>query len=215
VSATGTIRVILVDDHAIVRSGLRLLLEREDDIEVVGEAGSATEARTLAGRHTPDVVLLDVVMPGASGVDALPEILERSPESRVLMLSMQDDPSYVRRAFERGAQGYMLKEAADAELVEAIRRVAAGDRYVHPALGARLAAAGVPGDRSGDDLSDREREVLGLLAMGHTNQEIAQRLVVSVRTVESHRAHILTKLRATTRAELVRHALRMGLVDRP
>jgi two-component system response regulator NreC len=182
---------------------------------VVGEAGSAPEARNLAARLTPDVILLDVVLPGTSGVDAISELLERTPESRVLMLSMQDDPSYVRRAFEHGAHGYMLKEAADSELVEALRRVAGGDRYVHPALGARLAAAGVPGDSSGDDLSDREREVLGLLAMGHTNQEIAQRLVVSVRTVESHRAHIMTKLRATTRAELVRHALRMGLVDRP
>ncbi len=208
-------RILIIDDHAVVRSGLRLLIEREDDLEVVGEAGNAREAVLATRHHKPDVILLDVTMPGTSGVDAIESLLNEAPDAHVLMLSMQDDPSYVRRAFAEGASGYLLKEAADDELVQAIRSVAAGDQYVHPSLGARLIspAAGLGSDA--DPLSDREREVLGLLALGHTNHEIAERLVVSVRTIESHRAHILTKLRLSTRAELVRYALESGLLKHP
>ncbi len=207
------IRILIVDDHAVVRSGLRLLLDREDDLEPVGEAGDGKRAVRLARELQPDVVLLDVVMPGPSGVDAAAEIRVESPSSRILMLSMQDDPTYVRQAFAAGAAGYVLKDAADSELVEAIRRVAAGEQYVHPALGARLVAE--PEKEAGpvDSLSDREREVLRLLALGHTNQEIARQLFVSVRTVEAHRAHILNKLRVSTRAELVRHAIDTGLLN--
>ncbi|HXY17068.1 MAG TPA: response regulator transcription factor [Gaiellaceae bacterium] len=210
------IRVVLVDDHAVVRSGLRLVLEREDDIEVVGEAGSADEGVRVARLEKPDVVLLDVVMPGGrSGIEATEDVIEASGGGKVLVLSMQDDPSYVREAFGSGASGYLLKEAADVEVVQAIREVAAGNRYVHPALGARLAQAEVDAARKAadDPLSEREREVLRLLALGHTNQEIAKTLFISVRTAETHRAHIMQKLGLGTRAELVRYALANGYLE--
>jgi two-component system response regulator NreC len=209
------IRVVVVDDHALVRSGLRLLLEAEQGFVVEDEAADAEEAIRLARLHKPDVVLLDVVMPGRSGIDAAPEILAAAPHAQILVLSMQDDPSYVRQAFGAGASGYLLKEAADDELVQAVREVAAGNHYVHPALGARLAAAEAEAKAraEADPLSDREREVLRLLALGHTNQEIAKLLFISVRTAETHRAHVMQKLRLSTRAELVRHAIRQGLLE--
>ena len=210
-----TIRILIVDDHAVVRSGLKLLLEAEEDIVVVAEAGSADEGVRAARLEKPDVVLLDVVMPGRSGIEATPELRKAAPSARVLVLSMQDDPSYVREAFAAGASGYLLKEAADIELVQAVREVASGARYVHPALGARLAAAEVDAASraAADPLSDREREVLRLLALGHTNQEIAKMLFISVRTAETHRAHIMQKLGLQTRAELVRYALANGLLE--
>jgi DNA-binding NarL/FixJ family response regulator len=204
-----------VDDHALVRSGLRLLLEAEEDMVVEDEAGTGDDAVRLSRLHKPDVVLLDVTMPGRSGLDAAPEILQAAPKARILVLSMQDDPSYVREAFVSGASGYLLKEAADAELVAAVREVAAGKRYVHPMLGARLATAEAEAEAraAADPLSDREREVLRLLALGHTNQEIAKMLYISVRTAETHRAHIMQKLRLSTRAELVHYALEQGVLE--
>ena len=210
-----SIRTVIVDDHAVVRSGLRLVLESEDDIEVVAEAADARNAVFETRAHRPDVILLDVVMPGRSGIEAIPDLLEESPESKVLVLSMQDDPAYVREAFGAGASGYVLKEAADAEVVAAVREVAKGERYVHPALGARLVAAEAEERvRAAEDpLSDREHEILRLLALGHTNQEIAGQLYLSVRTVETHRAHIMQKLRIQTRAELGRYALEQGMLD--
>jgi len=210
-----SIRVLVVDDHAVVRSGIRLLLEAEDDIEVVAEAGTAEEAIRAARLEKPDVVLLDVVMPGRSGIDATPDLMAAAKHAAVLVLSMQDDPSYVREAFASGASGYVLKEAVDVEVVQAVREVAAGRQYVHPALGARLAAAEAEqaARTASDPLSDREREVLRLLALGHTNQEIAGMLYISVRTAETHRAHIMRKLGLETRAELVRYALSSGLLD--
>ncbi|HSK15390.1 MAG TPA: response regulator transcription factor [Gaiellaceae bacterium] len=209
-----SVDVVIVDDHAVVRSGLRLLLSKERDLEVVGEAADAREAVFEVRARKPAVVLLDVTMPGKSGIEAIPDLLKEAPEARILVLSMQDDPSYVREAFAAGAHGYVLKEAADAEVVEAVRQVASGDRYVHPSLGARLAAADAEATRVAeeDPLSEREREVLRLLALGHTNQEIAKMLFISVRTAETHRAHIMQKLRLTTRAELVRYALGAGLL---
>jgi two-component system response regulator NreC len=209
------IRVLIVDDHAIVRSGLRLLLEQQEDIECVGEAGDAQEAVREVRRQNPDVVVLDIVMPGTSGIEAAPELLNACPDTKLLVLSMEDDPSYVREAFAAGALGYVLKEAAESEVVQAVREVATGRRYVHPSLGARLAAAEAQGraQAEADPLSDREREVLRLLALGHTNQEIAGILFISVRTAETHRAHIMRKLQLSTRAELVRHAIATGLLD--
>jgi DNA-binding NarL/FixJ family response regulator len=210
-----TVRVLIVDDHAVVRAGLRLLIDGEDDLECAGEAGSAAEAVLEARSLKPDVVLMDVVMPDQSGLDVVPTILHERPETRILVLSMQDDPQYVRQAFSAGASGYVLKEAADTEVVAAIREVAGGGRYVHPELGARLVAAETAAEQlaEADPLSDREREVLRLLALGHTNQEIAKQLYISVRTAETHRAHIMQKLRLGSRAELVRHALEHGLLE--
>jgi len=210
-----SIRVLIVDDHAVVRAGLKLLLEAEDDLDPVGEAGTARDAVFQARSLKPDVILLDVVMPDQSGLDVLPTLIHEQPETKVLILSMQDDPQYVRQAFAAGASGYVLKEAADAEVVGAVREVAKGGRYVHPALGARLVAAEAEerAEAEQDPLSDREHEVLRLLALGHTNQEIATMLYLSVRTVETHRAHIMQKLRLETRAELVRYAIDHGLLD--
>jgi two-component system response regulator NreC len=209
------IKVVLVDDHAVVRSGLRLLLDKQEDVEVVGEAGNAKDAVFRARALKPDVILLDMVMPGESGLEVLPKLLKESTGTKVLILSMQDDPSYVREAFAAGASGYVLKEAADEEVVSAVREIAGGGRYVHPALGARLVAAEAAerAAAEADPLSEREREVLRLLALGHTNQEISAQLFISVRTAETHRAHIMQKLRLTTRAQLVRYALSQGLLE--
>ena len=210
-----SIRVLVVDDHAVVRSGLRRVLDAEPDIETVGEAPNAERAVFEALEHKPDVVLLDVVMPGKSGIEIIPTLHQNAPDTKVLVLSMQDDPRYLREAFEAGASGYVLKEAADTEVVDAVRAVAAGDRYVHPLLGARLVQAEADERRHAeeDPLSDREREVLRLLALGHTNQEIAQELYISVRTAETHRAHIMQKLGLSSRAELVRYALAEGMLE--
>jgi two-component system, NarL family, response regulator NreC len=211
------IRVLVVDDHAVVRSGLRLLIDAEDDMQTVGEAGTVRDAIFEARTAEPDLILMDVVMPGESGIEGLPKLLHEHPHVKVLVLSMQDDPRYVREAFAAGASGYVLKEAADAEVVTAIREVAAGGRYVHPELGARLVAAEADAARAAeeDPLSEREREVLRLLALGYTNQEIAKQLFISVRTAETHRAHVMQKLRLQSRAELVRYAIARGLLEQP
>jgi two-component system response regulator NreC len=211
------IRIVIVDDHAVVRSGLRLLLDGQEDLEVVGEAGDARTAVFEVRAKKPDVILMDVVMPAGSGIEATPAVLKEAPDAKVLILSMQDDPAYVREAFAAGASGYVLKEAADAELVAAVREVASGQRYVHPTLGARLVAAEADerARAEEDPLSEREHEILRLLALGHTNQEIASQLYLSVRTVETHRAHIMQKLRISTRADLVRYALAHGVLDQP
>jgi two-component system response regulator NreC len=207
------ITIVLADDHAVVRSGLRLVLERAGGFEVVSEAGDADAAlRTVLG-HKPAVLVLDLNMPGElTSLDAIPRVQEVSPGTRVVILTMQEDPEFARRALRAGAAGYVLKEAADDELVEAVRSVAEGGSYLNPRLGAQLAAA--PREPSGppDDLTEREVEVLRLIALGHTNAEIAQELYLSVRTVESHRAHIQQKLGRSRRAELVRYALDHGFV---
>jgi two-component system, NarL family, response regulator NreC len=208
------IRLLIVDDHQLVRSGLRRLLEAEEDIVVEDEAGNAYDAVRLARLHKPDVILLDIVMPGGSGLDAIPDILAAAPGVKILTLSMQDDPSYVRQAFAAGASGYVLKEAADDELLAAIREVEGGGSYVDHQLGARLAAHDVQAaaEQEADPLSEREREVLRLLALGYTNQEISKQLFISVRTAETHRARIMQKLRLSSRAELVRVAIDRGLL---
>jgi two-component system response regulator NreC len=204
-------RIVLADDHAVVRSGLRLLLDRTDGLEVVAETGDAESALRSTLGHKPDVLILDLNMPGElTSLEAIPRVAEVSPGTRVVVLTMQEDPEFARRALRAGAVAYELKEAADDELVEAVRRAAGGQNYVTPRLGAALAAPppGPPGD-----LTERELEVLRLIALGHTNHEIAEQLFLSVRTVETHRAHIQHKLDRTTRAELVRFALDTGLLE--
>jgi two-component system response regulator NreC len=212
-----TITIVLADDHAVVRSGLRFVLDAAEDLEVVAEAGTIDDAVRKAKAHRPAVLVLDLNMPGSlpSSLDALPALVADAPDTRVVILTMQDDPQFARRALAAGASAYVLKEAADTELVEAIRRAAAGEVYLNPRLGAQIAAA--PPEPAGppDDLTEREVEVLRLIALGHTNADIGERLYLSVRTVESHRAHIQQKLRRTSRAELVRYALDHGLLDEP
>ena len=210
-SSPATIRIVLADDHAVVRSGLRLLLDSESGFEVVAEASDVDSARRYVRGHHPDVLVLDLNMPGGSSLQALPAIREESPDTQIVILTMQQEPAFAREALGAGALGYVLKEAADDELVEAVRRAAAGESYLNPRLGARIASEPPPGRP--DDLSEREIDVLRLIALGHTNAEIAEQLFLSVRTVETHRSHIQQKLRLSTRAELVGYALERGLIN--
>jgi len=207
------ITVVIADDHAVVRKGLRLLIDAEPGLRVLAEAGNVPDAQRMARAHRPRVLVLDLNMPGGSSLDAIPEIRERVPMTAIVVLTMQNDPAFARKAMQTGAAGFILKEAADDELLEAIRLTAAGGTYLNPSLGARLAAA--PPEPSGppDDLSERELAVLKLIALGHTNSEIAGQLFLSVRTVETHRQHIQQKTRRTARSELVRYALEHGLVE--
>jgi two-component system response regulator NreC len=208
------IKIVLADDHAVVRKGLRLLLDGEEGFEVVAEAGTAEDALRYVRAHRPQVLVLDLNMPGnVNSLDAIPEVETSGDGTRVVVLTMQEDPEFARRALGNGAAGYVLKEAADDELVEAVRRAAAGDTYLNPRLGAALAAAPPKPAGPPDDLTEREVEILRLIALGHTNVEIGEQLYLSVRTVESHRAHIQQKLRRSSRAELVRYALDHGLLD--
>jgi two-component system response regulator NreC len=200
------IRVLLVDDHQIVRSGVRRILEGTGRFEIVGEAAEVVEALDQARALRPEVVVLDLALRDGSGLDAIAELRELG--ARIVILSMQDEPAYARKAFELGAQGYVVKDAADEELAGAIDSVLADRIYVHPVLAARL----VMGEPE-DDLTERERQILRLIALGYTNQEIAGQLFLSVRTIEAHRRHILDKLRLTTRADLVRYALERRIVE--
>jgi two-component system response regulator NreC len=206
--------VLIVDDHAVVRTGLRYLVDAEHDLETVGQAGSVSEAVEQAGSISPDVILLDVVMPEQSGIAGIPALLGAYAGARILILSMEDNPGYVRQALAAGASGYVLKEAVDTEVVRAIREVARGGRYLQPELGARLAEES-PRRSQGKrgPLSERELEVLQLIALGHTNPEIAEKLVISVRTAETHRANIMQKLNVTSRADLVRYAISVRLLE--
>ena len=202
----GVTTVVLADDHQVVRSGLRMLLDAEDGIEVVAEAGDVqTTLRRVLG-YRPNVLVLDLNMPGEQSLPAIPRIRDSAPDTAIVVLTMQDDPEFAREALRAGALGYVLKEAAESELVHAIRLAAEGRTYLNPELGARIAAeppapAGPP-----DGLTEREVEVLKMIAGGHSNSEIAAALYLSVRTIESHRAHIQQKTRRTTRAELVTYA---------
>ena len=208
---SAAITIVLADDHTVVRSALRMLLDAEADFEVVAEAGDADSAARYVLGHKPRVLILDLNMPGRSGLEAIPSLRERFPATQIVVLTMQRDAAFAREAMRAGALGYILKEAADEELVRAVRMAAEGETYLQPELGARMAAE--PADEGDDGLTDREVEVLRLIALGHTNNEIAEQLYLSVRTIESHRAHIQQKLTLTTRAELVRYALEHDLVD--
>jgi len=202
--------IVLADDHPVVRTALRMLLEAEPEFEVVAEAGDAPGAIRYVRGHKPTVLILDLNMPGPSSLESIPAIKEASPETQIVVLTMQAETAFARQALQAGVAAYVLKEAADDELVTAVRTAAQGQTYLQPALGARLAAEP---ERADDDLSERETEVLRRIALGYTNSEIAEQLFLSIRTVESHRAHIQQKLDLTTRSELVRYALDHKLVE--
>ncbi len=208
--AAQTIRVVIADDHSVVRRGLRQVLEAEGGFEVVGEAGDVESARRYMRGHHPDVLVLDLNMPGGSSLGAVPDLRAEFPATQIVVLTMQNEPAYARQALGAGVLGYVLKDAADSELVEAVRRASVGDSYLNPRLGARVAAEPPPGPPDG--LSERELEVLRMIALGHTNADIAGQLFLSVRTVETHRAHIQQKLRLGSRAELVHYALEHRLI---
>ncbi|HEX5782899.1 MAG TPA: response regulator transcription factor [Solirubrobacteraceae bacterium] len=211
-TATTTTTIVVADDHAVVRSGLRLLLEAEPELEVIAEAGDMPDAIRMVQAHRPTVLVLDLNMPGGSGLDAITTLSASTPESAIVVLTMQDDPAFARRALQNGALAFVLKEAADDELLEAVRAAARGETYLNPRLGARMATEPDSPPEPPDDLTDRERDVLRRIALGHTNAEIAGQLYLSVRTIETHRAHIQQKLGRSSRAQLVQYALEHDLV---
>ena len=214
------VRVLLADDHAVLRSGLRLLLTNQNEYEVVGEASSGTETLDLAEKLQPDLILLDLSMPVLGGLDALPMLHKLVPSARILILTMHDDPQYLRQALKHGASGYVLKKAADAELLSAMRSVLRGEVYVHPSMTRILLEDMLPESQSADkndawvSLSEREQEVLKMVALGHTSAEIATQLSLSAKTVETYRARGMEKLGLRTRAALVKYALQEGLIKR-
>jgi two-component system, NarL family, response regulator NreC len=208
------VTVILADDHKVVRSGLRLLLDSESRFAVLAETGDVLGTRESVLEHRPRVLVLDLNLGGESSLDLIPELRARAPETQIVVLTMQDNPAFAQAALRSGAAGYVLKDAADSELMAAVSSAAEGRTYLNPELGARLASAPTEGTGGApDDLSPREVEVLRLIALGHTNGEIADSLILSVRTVESHRAHIQQKTSRTSRAELVAYARNRGLLD--
>ena len=212
--AEEAITIVLADDHPVVRSGLKMLLEAEDDLEVVAEAGDTEAARRTVLGYKPGVLVLDLNMPGGSSLEAIPAMTQSSPGTAIVVLTMQEDPAFAREALRAGAKGYVLKQAAGTELVQAVRAAAGGGTWLNPELGARMAAAPASPAGPPGDLTERELEVLRLIALGHTNAEIAGQLYLSVRTVETHRSHIQHKLGVSSRAELVRYALDNDLIER-
>jgi len=212
VAPPGQVTIVLADDHQVVRAGLRMLLQAEEGFEVLAEAGDIPTTERRVAAYRPRVLILDLNMPGEPSLSAIPRLRETAPETAIVVLTMQNDPTFAREALRAGAIGYVLKEAADSELVHAVRLASAGRTYLSPELGARLAAEPQAVNGPPDDLSARELEVLRLIALGHTNSEIASSLYLSVRTVESHRAHIQQKTGRTTRAALVAYAREHELV---
>jgi two-component system response regulator NreC len=207
------ITIVLADDHKVVRSGLRMLLESDDRFEVLGEAGTVTQTLRIVAEDRPQVLVLDLNLGRESSLDVIPQLRTDAPATQIVVLTMQNDPAFARAALRAGAVGYVLKDAADSELMSAVELAAEGRTYLNPELGAKLAAEPEVEEGRPDNLSPREAEVLTLIALGHTNGEIASSLFLSVRTVESHRAHIQQKLLLTTRAELVAYARAHGLMD--
>ena len=212
-------RILIADDHAMLRSGLRVLIDREPDMEVIAEAENGIEALQKARDLRPDVILLDVNMPEQDGLATLPDLVEALPDSRILMLTMHDDASYLQQALDAGAAGYVLKKAADTELLMAIRAVLRGETYIYSAMTQKLLESMThkDSDQASADpwqtLSDRERDVLRLVALGFTNAEIAAELYLSVKTVETYRARGMEKLNLETRAQLVKSALQYGHME--
>jgi two-component system, NarL family, response regulator NreC len=212
-AAEPVVKIVVADDHAVMRDGLRMLLDGQDGFNVVAEAADVETTVRMVRAHRPQVLVLDINMGGTVSLPSIPEMLEAVPDTRIVVLTMQGDPEFAEAALQAGAAGYVVKESASEELVKAIQLALEGGTYLQPEVGAKIAADRNRGKEQEDALSEREREVLKLVALGHTNPEIASQLYLSVRTVESHRAHIQQKLRMSTRAELVRYALDSGLLD--
>ena len=213
------IRILLADDHAVLRAGLHLLLHSQEGFSVVGEAATGTETLDLTKKLQPDLILLDLSMPALGGLDALPTLRRLAPSARILILTMHDDPQYLREALKSGAAGYVLKKAADSELISAIRAVMRGELYVHPSLTRVLLEDILPLPEITNDLdlwaslSDREQEVLRQVALGYTSAEIANQINLSAKTVDTYRARGMEKLGLRNRAALVRFALRRGIIS--
>lgn len=210
-------RILIADDHAIVRDGVRALLAAAGDLEVVGEAADGQQAIDLAVSLEPDLILMDVAMPGLGGLEATLEIRRRVPRAKIIVLSQYGEPEYVRRFVKAGVSGYVLKNAAGADLVAAVRAVLRGGLVLDPEVAREaLAERGTPGDTgvpdAYDTLTDREKQVLKLVAEGHSNKEVAEMLGISVKTAMSHREHVMTKLSVHNRTELIRFALRAGVI---
>lgn len=205
------IGIVLADDHPVVRSALKALLEGQEDLEVLGEAGDIASARAAVAELEPQVLVLDVNLPDGLAVDAVPDLRTEAPGTALVLLTMERDLTLARRAIEAGASGYLFKDSAHLELIEAVRAAAAGERHLAPAVAAGLNNR--DGAEESPALSPRETEVLKLMALGHTNREIGEQLSLSVRTVETHRAHIQQKLGLSSRPELTRYALTNGLID--
>ncbi len=212
--AAETITIVLADDHEIVRDGIRMVLDAQPDMEIVAEASTADDASRYVLGHKPSVLVLDLNMPGTPSLEVIPQIKERSPDTAVVVLTMQKEPAFARKAMQAGARGFVIKHSAARELVEAVRSVVGGDVYITPQVGARLAAEPDAPDGPPDDLTPREVEILGLIALGFMNPEIADQLVLSVRTVETHRSNVQRKTGMSTRAELIAYALENDLVER-
>lgn len=214
-----TYRILIADDHAVLRSGLRFLLGSTGEFEVVGEASSGLETLTLAEQLQPDLILLDLSMPALGGLEALPTLRKLAPNARILILTMHDDPQYLRQALKQGANGYILKKAADSDLFSAIRAVLRGEMYIHSSMTRTLLEEMLPKAQTGesqhtwDSLSEREREVLKRVALGYTSAEIAEQLNLSPKTVETYRARGMEKLGLRTRAALVKFALQEGIIE--
>jgi len=212
----GRIRVLIADDHALLREGLRALLALSEDIEVVGEAADGREAIAEAARLEPDVVVMDVAMPGLGGLEATLEIRKQQPDTRILVLSQYDDREYVSRFLKAGASGYVLKKAAGAELAQAIRGVHRGGLVLDPQVAREAVEQAARGEAASadpyDSLTDREKQVLKLVAEGHSNKEVAEELGISVKTAMSHRERIMEKLQLHSRTDLIRFALKKGVI---
>jgi two-component system, NarL family, response regulator NreC len=215
----GKIRVLLADDHTILRAGLKMMLNAQPDIEAVGEASDGKQAISEAGRLSPDVVIMDITMPECSGIEATRQIKRMLPEVRVLVLTMHENEEYLFQTLRAGAAGYMLKEAADTDLISAIRVVSSGRFYLSPSAQSMLMSDYLQRVHTGEErdsygaLTEREREILKLVAEGYTNSQIGERLFISPKTVDTHRTHIMDKLNLHSRAELVKYAMRRGLLE--
>jgi two-component system response regulator NreC len=213
------IRILLADDHTILRAGLKMMLNAQPDMEVVGEAQDGRQSIHEAQRLQPDIVLMDITMPDMNGIEATKQIKRLLPDIKVLILTMHEHDEYVFQALRAGASGYMLKEAADTDLISALRVIQSGQFYLSPTAQSVMVGDYLQRVRTGEEkdsyssLTEREREILKLVAEGHTNNQIAERLVISPKTVDTHRTHIMDKLNLHSRAELVKYAMRRGLLE--